>query len=215
MPDKIPDQAITFFAGPPGSCKSWLVYSLAIAVASGTDWMGFGKAAQGSVVVFNLDNPRPLLGRRMRQLGLTPDMPISFHSPEIAPFKLPQDAEAYHAIVEVVQPHLVIIDSFRQCHTLDENSSQDMSQLMGLIKPMRREAAVIVVHHTAKGGGPRGSTEIEASADEIVVVEKAGIVEWTKHRGWDMQETMFHYHLTDTGEGVERRTKVSHSRIRS
>jgi RecA-family ATPase len=215
----VPAGAITIFCGPPGAKKSWLAYSLAIAVAQGGEWLGSRVTPRGptnNTLVLNYDNPTPELGRRFMRLGMQPDDPIHFHSVELDPFRLPQYADEVRALVSHYRPSLVIVDSLRQAQTEDENDSKVMADIMRTYKSLYAHgAAVVIIHHAGKGAltegvnKVRGSSEIAGSADAVVDVIQAtadtpDMAIWTKHRSWQLEvyEEARAFELKDHGEST-------------
>jgi RecA-family ATPase len=214
VPQRVPAGGITLVVAPPGSTKSWLVYDLALAVARpGRRWLD-SEPKHGNVLVLSYDNPTEETARRFSRLGLLDDDPIWFHSVDQNAWKMPTHAETLADICHELQPILVVVDSFRQAVNGNENSSEEMGEVMGGYKAMAATPsgpAVVVVHHAAKGialegAGTRGSSEIEGSADAIIAIEK-GEVRWTKARSWCVPEKFrLNYELTD--EGVTTRLRL-------
>lgn len=215
----IPAGAITLMVGAPGAKKSWLAYALALATARGTDWMGVEVTPKGkskNVIIFNYDNPTPECGRRFKRLGMTAHDNIHFHSVDLDPLRLPKAAESIRAIVQHLEPSLVVIDSLRQAHEVDENSSSDMAKVMGCYKQLYTNGcAVVIVHHAPKpnalgaGSGARGSGEILASADCQIDVafseaDACDTATWTKHRSWEIPDmaASLPFELVDRGEST-------------
>jgi RecA-family ATPase len=225
--DMIPAGAITLIIGEPGAKKSWLAYALAIATAQGGDWLGVPVTTHGpkpNVLILNYDNPTPECGRRMMRLGMQAHDPIWFHSVDLDPLRMPASIAELNAIVQHVQPSLVVVDSFRQCHTEDENSSQSMAIVMGHIKGFYAQgSSVVVVHHAGKSNGlggaegvgkARGSGEIAASADCIIEAKRMkgedgepgpDVAVWTKHRSWEIApcDESLQFALLDVGESTQ------------
>lgn len=97
------------------------------------------------------------------------------------------DEETAHARflawVEKAQPRMVIIDPLRDFHSMDENDSGAMVQVL---KPLRNwaannDAALVIVHHSKKPQGPssdagrtandlRGSSAIFGAADGLLLL---------------------------------------------
>lgn len=213
----IPAGAITLMVGIPGAKKSWLAYSLALATARCGEWLGKRVTPMGPtprVVIFNYDNPTPECGRRFKRLGMQPEDPIFFHSVDLDPLRLPKAAESIRAIVAEMQPSLVVIDSFRQAHESDENSSSDMAKVMGCYKQLYTNGcAVVIVHHANKSelatglSKTRGSGEIPASADCQIDVSfdkdsESDVATWSKHRSWEIADldASIPFELLDAGE---------------
>jgi hypothetical protein len=72
-----------------------------------------------------------------------------------------------------VKPRLLILDPLVRCHAIDENSSHDVSALLGFLRALSREhrLAIVVVHHMSKrlhrdlGQSLRGSSDLYAWSD--------------------------------------------------
>lgn len=226
MQDGIP-VGLSLILGVPGSSKSWLAYDLAMAVAQGRDWLGKRNClgAPGRALVLNYDNPTPECGRRFKRLGLSDADRVWFHSThgldDAAHLLLPRSAELLLGLVHRLGISLVVVDSLREAHTADENSSAEMRPIMQQLRalaPVGKRAAVVVVHHTAKGDAAgvlsaRGSTVIPAAVD--AVIHCAGdSVTWVKHRGWklDARGGLARFELVDpTPSTTELRVKPARS----
>lgn len=193
----IPASAITLVMGEPGCGKSWFCYGLAMAVARGESWISYPVCEAGSVLVLNYDNPTNECGRRFLRLGMRDDDRIFFHTYQdtVEMLRLPKHAEELRAIVAKVLPSLILVDSFRQAHDCDENSSEKMAIVMRELKSLATMgAAVVALHHTPKGGDTaataRGSGEIFGSADCALLLtgsaEEDGraLVTYKKARSW-------------------------------
>lgn len=201
--DAIPASAITFLAGDKGERKSWLVYDLALAVARGRPWLCFPHTAKGNVLILNYDNPTGELGRRFMRMGLTAKDRVRLHSlginsrrkiPKDLPslLTLPTGDVAIQRIIGYLEPSLIIFDSLRRGHLLNENSSEDMAQLMSIFRSWTaRGAALVILHHMPKGPRNdedrfytlRGAGELEGSADAVAFVA-GGTIWWEKARTW-------------------------------
>lgn len=202
----LPEQGIGIIAGRPESRKSWLAYDAAIAVARGRPWLGFDVPQKGPAMILNFDNPPQELRRRLLRMGVKPNDRIICHSPAAhlpiakrlpAALHLPMAMQLLMRLIDHVQPRIVVVDSYRQSHTLEEHSSADMAFVMSCFKQLTwNECAVLIVHHLRKrpadkkkGGDDddeeplRGSVEIEASADSIMLTEP-GLLKLHKTRGW-------------------------------
>ena len=185
----IPARDLTLITAPPGSLKSWLAYDLCLAVAQpGRSWLGIAEPAHGAALVLNYDNATAECGRRFKRLGMKPSDPIHFHSVDVGQrLRLPEHHEDLLAVVEKLSPRVVLIDSMRQAHTADENSSKEMGEVMAACKSLYAfGAAVVIVHHSAKGNSAaaRGSGEIDASTTAHISVE-GDVATWLKHRSWE------------------------------
>lgn len=204
VPELVPARDLVLITGAPGAKKSWLAYSLAVAVAQGGTWLGASitprtaKREGVAALVLNYDNSTSECGRRFARLGLRAEDSIQFHSPELGdPLLLPDKAEELAMMCDHLAPRLVLVDSLRQAHTAEENSSKEMRVVMKALKRLYAcGATVIVVHHAGKSVGEvsksRGSEEIDASATGVIYVgkEREGVASatWDKHRSWQVED---------------------------
>lgn len=209
VPGAIPRSNIILLSGESGSGKSWVAYDLLKAVCSGGPWLGRTiQASQNRAILFNWDNPTDTLSIRMRKLDYPWHMELRMHTGGkhkayrgLPPMlRLMDHHQQITGIIQHWQPALIVVDSLRQAHHLDENSSKDMAALMSIFKQWTdiNSASVVLVHHTAKGeveGGwkasARGSGEIIASAGVVIEARVArdggeNTLTWTKHQAWDV-----------------------------
>lgn len=228
VPEMIPAGEVVLITGAPGALKSWLAYDLVMAVAAQRPWLGVLPAPAASAfkcaaLVFNYDNSTGELGRRFLRLGLEGDHPVSFHSLDVgAPLRLPDSAADLAAIVDYLHPRVVLVDSLRQAHTAEENSSKEMMAVMsGLKRLYAFGSTVIVVHHSGKTVGPtsksRGSEEIDASAGAVIhVAPMQGVqaAHWAKHRSWPMPEAAetVYFEVKDEGAATHVRRREAPQR---
>ena len=200
----IPLGAAGMIVGDSNVGKTWLSLELALAVASGTPWLGKFNIRRGPVLVIDEENADVLLRRRLHQLirghGYRPEEleNITFAIGNLVDLKpierdgVEQPSESFQKIkntIDVLRPALVVFDSFRRMHSNDENSSQEMSLIAKYIAMLVRVSgsSVVVNHHTNKSHNYRGSTDIKAFNDYQLRAVKAGRnirVEHEKSR-WD------------------------------
>jgi AAA domain-containing protein/bifunctional DNA primase/polymerase-like protein len=87
-----------------------------------------------------------------------------------------QDYDQVAELIEAVEPYAydhIILDTLREAHSGDENSSQDTRRINRAIQRLVvTGAALDVVHHTGVNGErPRGSTALFGNADAVIKVE--------------------------------------------
>ena len=173
------EQAVGFLAGTPKSCKSWLGLDLALSVASATPCLERFEVEQpGPTLVFLAEDSLHQVRRRIagicnhRRLDL---LSLDLHvvtSPSLL-LDSPDDLARLDATVGNLKPKLVLLDPLVRLHHLDENSSADISALLGKLRHLQRKhaAAIAVVHHVGKrsrsqlGQALRGSTDLHAWSD--------------------------------------------------
>ena len=171
--------AVGVIGGAPKACKSWLGLELAVSVASGTACLErFQVETPGPVVAYLAEDALHAVRERVTQLcqhrGLTLDG-LDLHvvtAPSLR-LDLEPDRRALDQTLAELQPKLLLLDPLIRLHRLDENSSADISGLLGFLRELNRrhDLALILVHHMAKrarqdlGQALRGSSDLNAWTD--------------------------------------------------
>ncbi len=209
----IPKKTVNLIVGKPETNKSWLAYELVLALVEQRPWLIFPTVPVVSPTAFvlNYDNPDTELARRFKRMGLREDHRVFFHSigAHLPPGNLPATLqfpggfEPLYAMVYAKRPDIIVIDSHRQAHTLDDNDNQQMALFMSQLRQLAGlGAAVIAVHHTRKDDDVlRGAVEIEAALDSAILVSDK-VATWVKTRGWTMQEAAVAFGLEDVGDST-------------
>lgn len=192
------DQAVGFIGGSPKSCKSWFGLDLAVSVASGTACLGrFEVARKGPALVYlaedSLDQVRRRIEGLCRHRGLDIGQ-LDLHvvtAPSVR-LDLEDDQRRLAATLQQLRPALLLLDPLVRMHRIDENSSADISRLLGLLRQLQREhaVAIAVVHHMSKrtraqlGQALRGSTDLHAWSDSsaYLVRRRGRLVLTLEHR---------------------------------
>lgn len=190
--------AVGFVAGAPKSCKSWLALDLAVSVASGTACLGhFEVDDVGPALVYLAEDHLASVRQRVEALcdhrGLDLDR-LDLHviaAPSLR-LDLPADLERLDWALSQLQPRLLVLDPLVRLHRCDENSSAEISGLLGALRELNRryDVAIVVVHHMSKkarahlGQALRGSSDLHAWTDSAC---------YLVHRGkGDLQLTVEH-----------------------
>lgn len=171
--------AVGIIGGAPKTAKSWLGLELAVSVASGTACLGrFEVDSPGPAVVYLAEDA--LHGVRDRVAQLCEYRGLSLAALDLhvvtAPslrLDLERDRLALDATLAARQPKLLLLDPLVRMHRLDENSSADISELLGFLRELNRRhhIALVLVHHMAKrarhslGQALRGSSDLHAWTD--------------------------------------------------
>jgi RecA-family ATPase len=116
------------------------------------------------VMIFDLENGLRIMAERLELLGVTPEEAERIH---YYPFpSMPMDPDvirAFAALLEEVDPALVVFDSWVNCLAacgLDENKSTDIAAWADAYSQkarLRRSAVLILDHVPKEGGSARGS----------------------------------------------------------
>lgn len=158
VPDLLPQGSLVVLAGESGAGKSVLCYTLSLALASGTDFLGQTLSPPQSVVYFDQENSRPDCIQYLRWAwhGLgCPALPPLAERLHVASFQLGSRTwvERAASLVMPTQPALIIIDTATiACDIQDENSNGEATQallnirrLQALVTP---PATALVLKHS-------------------------------------------------------------------
>jgi hypothetical protein len=169
---------VTLLTGPPGVGKSWFTMGLTTAVTEGrSEFLGQKVLGQGRVLYVDQENPNDVIYHRLRQLGLGATGHRELRYLWNQGIRIDRNPDDFLEEALDFSPELIILDSLTRLHTQDENSAGAMSTLFNEgIQPLAREtgAAVLLIHHTNKSGGERGSIDIVASVDAALKTEGFG-----------------------------------------
>lgn len=194
VPDLIPRDTVTLFSGDGGTGKSLLSLQLAVAVASGTLWIGM-EAKQGTAVFLSAEDDRDELHRRLADIaragGLEvadmPNLKMSSLAGEdallavlrgglLVATQLYADIDAYLA---TVGPTLVVLDTSADLYGGNENDRANVRQFVGMLRrlALKYRCAVVLLSHPSLGGmltgtGQSGSTAWNNSVRSRIYLER-------------------------------------------
>jgi archaellum biogenesis ATPase FlaH len=195
-----PIESINFIAGPAGHGKSWMLQDLAIAIATGSEWLGHFGTSHGSVLYIDEESSRSLLRGRfdapLRASGKEQDLSnIQICVGQEVNFTDSDTVKRLLRAVNFYKPSVIIIDCLIRVHSAEENSASEMSRVFGIVKSIVRQfgcAFVIADHHRKPGRNStrqdislRGSTDKMAVADSVLSIQSKDnkiTVEHTKSR---------------------------------
>lgn len=158
--------------GKPYSGKSWLTVQLAVAVASGTPWLGLPTKA-GRVGIVSREIEAGDLQARCRTIlereKIEGDLPIfcAVYPYIEGPVDLVDDHEGLLAFCERCKLDVLVLDPLSRLHRTDENSEEKMKPVLASIDALREKRGVtaILVHHERKSKqGGHGDHDLDAAA---------------------------------------------------
>ena len=147
-------------AGPSKAGKSYALIELAIAIATGTEWMGRFECAQGKVLYINLELDETSCLHRFedvcKALRLPPQVATAnIETWPLRGYSVPMDKLAPKIIYRAQKKGYiaVIIDPIYKVITGDENSADQMAAFCNQFDKIctQLKCAVIYCHHFAKG----------------------------------------------------------------
>lgn len=181
------ESTVSCIYGAPGSGKTFCIFSMAAAVATGTEWQGH-KVRQGAVLYFGLEGHNGVIKRiqAMKKEGhLTEDAPFARVECKEDAMNLLEDdhvkkardtVAAYEAECGFKVKMLIIDTLARATPGGDENSTKDMgvAVINSNLIAVQTGCAVVIVHHSGKevSKGMRGSTALPAAFDSTYEVSR-------------------------------------------
>jgi hypothetical protein len=172
-------EAVGILGGAPKCCKSWLGLDIAISVASKTPCLDhFQVEHQGPALVYLAEDAAPMV--RERVLGICKHRRLDIQALDLNIIDIPSlrldldtDRTKLVNAIERIKPKLLLLDPLVRLHRADENSSAEISALLGFLRELQRQfnMAVILVHHMSKkhraqlGQALRGSGDLHAFGD--------------------------------------------------
>jgi RecA-family ATPase len=167
---------------PGGSGKSALALQIAAQMAGGPDLLGIGNTAQAMAAYLPGEDPELAVRHRLFALGeqCSPEhreamskrlyieplesMTVNLMSPEW-----------FEYFMQIANHRrLLVIDTLRIIHQMDENDSGAMTQLVGQMKIIaaKTRCAIVFLHHTSKSSAMNDQgAEQQASRGSSVLVD--------------------------------------------
>jgi hypothetical protein len=176
IPDLLPKPGLVMIHGAGGDGKSMTAWTLAKHIARGIPFSirdANVPVQKGKVLILNGDQSEVQVKQQMEDLELNHGDPIRV--------VMGWDLNWYMRFVKLIekhQPSLVIIDSITGCSrgsAFDENRKEFAGPLYWLANNNGRlfpACTILVVHHSNKSGGFRGSTALRDSCDEVWSLRK-------------------------------------------
>ena len=170
IPDLLPCPGVVMVHGAGGDGKSMSAWTIAKHVARGIPFSVRADdvpVQQGSVLVLNGDQSEVQVQQQMRDLEFTDSDPVHV--------QMGWDLNWYFRFIRLIEKHrpkLVIIDSITGCSrgsAFDENKKEFASPLYWLANNNGRlfpACTILLIHHSNKSGGFRGTTSLRDSVDE-------------------------------------------------
>jgi RecA-family ATPase len=192
--------AVGIIGGEPKSCKTWLGLDIAISVASGTPCLDRFEVPQpGPVLIYLGEDSLWALKQRLTSIaqhrGLQleelplytlPTSRLQLASP-IGRYRKQQpeesDQEKLWAKVRELNPKLVLLDPLVRMSQADENSANELNEVLDYLRALQREfhTSVVLTHHARKarpesgkqrGTDLRGSSNLYSWVDSLIFINK-------------------------------------------
>lgn len=146
----IPTGGIAFLYGDTSIGKSPLTWQIASSVASGMNFFGL-PCQKGNVLYIELDTPELSIADRLKKFPSPPEnVWWLFSHPLSIPAISGQVKEEFQKAREELKPVLVIINTLRKVHDMDDKESRTPALVYGAFQKLFPGAALLFVHHTRK-----------------------------------------------------------------
>lgn len=145
----IPTGGIVMLHGPKTAGKTQLALTLGCAVAHGQALLGEWAVRSGTVVFLEVDMPLALLQARIQQAPETQALWF-LHSEPFDIVTLSRELPDELAEVANLHPDLLIVDSLRKTHSLDENDSATPSAVYSAWRRLFPDTCLAFMHHDRK-----------------------------------------------------------------
>ena len=192
--------SVNIFYGEPGSKKTWALLDMAVCVARGDDWLNF-KTQVGNALIVDEESGRRRILRRMGEVlrGHNADENTPVYCVSLARFDLGKvnDIGELTYLITSTKARLVIVDALADVMLgKDENAVKDVQPIFSELRRIAEDtqAAIIVIHHSNKNGGYRGSTSIKGALDAMVSVEsqkESDAITFKSEKNRDEKESAF------------------------
>lgn len=221
-------EAIGCIGGTPKSYKTWLALEMAIAVASGQPCLGrFPVRNPGTVLIYAAEDSPVNLRERCEGIAQARRVQLSrvalglITEPALR-LDCAEHRDRLTLTLQQLRPKLLILDPLVRLHRGDENSSSEISQLLGFLRQLQREfeVAIVLVHHTRKSGAGqpgqalRGSGDLHAFGDSNLYLlrQKGALRLIVEHRSHPVPEPLevqlaqdpVHLTVREIGEEVNK-----------
>lgn len=182
----VAEQAVGCIGGIPKSGKTWLGLDLAVAVAAGVPALGrFPVQQPGSALLYTAEDPASEVRERVAGIAAAAGvelerLAVGLITEPALRLDLDADRNRLDATLAAIKPRLLVLDPLVRLHRGDENSSADISDILGFLRQMQRQhaTAILLVHHVRKSGSSdtgqalRGSGDLHAWGDSNLYVTR-------------------------------------------
>ena len=215
--DLLPADGLSLIVAPPKVGKSTLARCLAVATATGGDWLG-RTVQPGAVVHLALEERRATVQGHYDKLSAPDD---GIHVLLGAAPPPDERLDWLRAAITETGASLVLVDPVQRWVTIsDGNAYSEVTERLGPYIGLARELGVHIslIHHSRKGGGERGdevlgSQAFSASVDVVIALrltEGRRVFYATGRDGVDVEKTLLT--LSDTGLVTISGTKAASDR---
>jgi hypothetical protein len=168
----LPTEAFCLLHGREKSGKGLLSLDLSASVALGEPFLDRAVKEGPAIYCAAEENIRDVRARVAERFGNRRDapfhiLPLDGSTGDRLQLEDPVGMQRLHDMIKEIEPHVVVLDPFRELHSGREDLSDEMAPILRPVRQLAHETGTTIIlnHHQNKGGGFRGSTAILAAAD--------------------------------------------------
>ena len=168
--------------------KTWLLLNLAVAVATGTDWLGF-PTTKGKVLYVNFEIQPQAWQRRIA--SVTKAQGVELKPGQIQLWNLRGHAADFRELIPKIIARaktegfsLVVLDPIYKLYGgTDENSARDIAELLNMVERLTVDtgAAVVYGNHFSKGAQAGKEAQDRISGSGVFARDPDSLVIFTAH----------------------------------
>lgn len=192
--------SVSILFGEPGSKKTYALLDAAVCVAHGVKWLDF-DTRQAPVLIIDEESGKRRMNRRLGEVlrGHMADGCTPVYYTTLERFQLSSKADelAVESAIEESGAQFVIIDALADIMPgADENAVKDVQPIFLALRGIaeRTQAAIVLIHHSNKIGGYRGSTAIKGAVDLLLVAQSKpddGLINFSFDKARDVEPFKF------------------------
>lgn len=173
--DFIAEGSLTVLSAYAKTGKSTLITPLMLSIAHGDPFLGRATCKTPILYLAVEEHPRDV-HLRLVQFGITPDDPMHIAAGRLLPSEFPRIGE----YVRRQKIGLVVLDTLASFWNVeDENDNAEVGRAVRPWLDLARatNAAVLLVHHDRKSGGPdgkgvRGGSALFGAVDQLITLDR-------------------------------------------
>ena len=172
--------SVALLVGDPGTAKTYSMLDAAVCVALGEPWLTYTTSPGPVLVLDEESGPRRIarrLGDCLRGHDGGPDTPVYYTTLERWNLRTGEDAQHLLGAIHETGARFVVVDALVDVMPgADENAVADVHPVFMALRSIAETtgAAIVVIHHTNKAGGYRGSSAMHGAVDLLLAVKKSG-----------------------------------------
>lgn len=177
----LPTQGLSMVYAARGVGKTFFGLSVAYAVASGGEYLGFRAPGSSGVLYMDGEMPASVMQERLaaivRSSEREADAEFTLMTPDMQPEGMPRlDTEDGQASIDCIltDAHkLIVVDNISTLTATRENEADGWTAVQQWALRMRASGrSVLFIHHAGKGGNQRGTSRREDVLDTVIVLRR-------------------------------------------